>query len=116
MLEEIQNEICIMQYVDHPNIVKYYETYDDENFLYLCLELLAGGQLKQKIEEKKQPYKEKNAAIIMEKLLMAVNHCHTLGVIHKDIKPENIMFDIYGNVKLIDFGLSCFHKDGENHK
>jgi len=52
----------------------------------------------------------------MEKLLMAVNHCHTLGVIHKDIKPENIMFDIYGNVKLIDFGLSCFHKDGENHK
>jgi serine/threonine protein kinase len=44
----------------------------------------------------------------MQKLLRAINHCHTWGVTHRDIKPENIMYGADGEIKLIDFGLSRF--------
>lgn len=44
-IKNLKNEVRIMQQVDHPNIVKYYETYDDKKFIYLCMELCTGGEL-----------------------------------------------------------------------
>ena len=51
----------------------------------------------------------------MEKLFRAVGHCHANGVVHRDIKPENIMIGKDKELKLIDFGLSTFHKSSNEH-
>jgi serine/threonine protein kinase len=70
------------------------------------MELCSGGELFDKITSRKSPITEKEAAIIIEKLLKAINHCHSQNILHRDIKPENIMYGNDGEVKLIDFGLA----------
>ena len=68
----LHREVSVMQQVDHPNIVKYFETYDDLKFIYLCMELCPGGELFQKITESKKPFSEKRCAKEMAKLLRAL--------------------------------------------
>lgn len=103
-----------MQQVDHPNIVKYYETYDDKKYIYLCMELCRGGELFSKVIENDKPMSEKEVSIQMAKLLRALHHCHSQDIIHRDIKPENIMYGAQNEIKLIDFGLSITsHKKKE---
>lgn len=100
-------EVEILTKLDHPNIVKYYETYIDEKYIYLVMELIGGGELFDKIAaQENQVFTEKMARGYMRKLLGACHHMHAQGVVHRDIKPENIMLDSTGEIKLIDFGLS----------
>ena len=61
-----------MQQVDHPNIVKYYETYDDNKYIYLCMELCTGGELFDNITERGKPFNEQEAAEVIHKLLKAL--------------------------------------------
>jgi serine/threonine protein kinase len=70
------------------------------------MELCSGGELFEKISDKNKHFSEKEAAIIIENLLKAITHCHTINISHRDIKPENIMYGADGEVKLIDFGLA----------
>jgi len=103
-LEELRNEIKILQSLDHPNIVKAYEVYENSVNIYLVLEHCSGGDLYSRI-----PYSEKQSAKIVGKLLSALSHMHQHHVCHRDIKFENIMFesdDPNAEIKLIDFGLS----------
>ncbi len=112
-IDSIKEEVKILSKLDHPNIVRYYETYDDNRFLYLVMEYCSGGELFEKIAKKKnQVFNESEAANIMIKLFRAINHCHSIGVVHRDIKPENIMYGKDGEVKLIDFGLAKRLHDG----
>jgi len=106
-IDSIKEEMKILCKLDHPNIVKYYETYEDESFLYLVMEYCSGGELFDRLTRKKnQVFNESEAAEIMLKLFRAINHCNSIGVVHRDIKPENIMYDKDGEIKLIDFGLA----------
>ncbi len=106
-IQGIKEEVRILTKLDHPNIVKYYETYDDVKYMYLVMEYCPGGELFEKIaSQKDQMFGEGEASKIMKKLLRAINHCHASGVVHRDIKPENIMYGKDGEIKLIDFGLS----------
>jgi serine/threonine protein kinase len=106
-LEAIEEEVGILTRLDHPNIVKYYETYVDEKYIYLVMEYIGGGELFDKIASmKNQVFTEDIAAEYMKKLFSALNHMHSQGVVHRDIKPENIMLAQNGELKLIDFGLS----------
>ena len=111
----IMEEVAILNRLDHPNIVKYFETYDDSKYMYLVMEYINGQQLFDKItQQENQTFGEKEAATYMEKLFQAINHCHAQGVIHRDIKPENIMITESGSVRLIDFGLSKASKSNKN--
>lgn len=97
----------ILTKLDHPNIVKYYETYVDEKYIYLVMEYIDGGELFEKIaQQENQVFSEKQAKQFMAKLFSALNHMHAQGVVHRDIKPENIMLTKSDELKLIDFGLS----------
>ena len=112
-INDIHEEVKTIQAVDHANIVNYFETYEDERFVYLCMELCTGGEL---IEEssKRKTMDEKHGADVMLQLLSALNHIHASKIIHRDIKPENIMYDHpNGTVKFIDFGLACQMSKGE---
>lgn len=106
-IEAIQEEVQILTKLDHPNIVKYYETYVDEKYIYLVMEYIGGGELFDKIaSQKNQVFSEEQAKDYMKKMFGACHHMHSQGIVHRDIKPENIMLSVTGELKLIDFGLS----------
>lgn len=65
-----------MQNVDHPNIVKYYETYEDEKYLYIVMEMCEGGEFGDKILSAPGQYSEAYIAKQFYKLLRALSHCH----------------------------------------
>ena len=109
-IESIKSEINILRSLDHPNIVKYFETYEDENYLHIVMEYIEGDNLFRVLtRQNKFKFSERIIAQIMKCLLVAVLFLHHNGIIHRDIKPENIVFvksDKFDALKLIDFGLS----------
>ena len=109
-IQSLKNEIEILRSLDHPNIVKYFETYEDENYLHIVMEYIPGDNLFKVLTEKlNHKLTERQISQIMSCLLKAVLFLHHNGIIHRDLKPENIVFSESGNyksLKLIDFGLS----------
>jgi calcium-dependent protein kinase len=109
-IQSIKREIDILRSLDHPNIVKYFETYEDENYLHIVMEYIPGDNLFQVLTEKlNRKLTERQISKIMSCLLKAVLFLHHNGIIHRDIKPENIVFlepNNFNALKLIDFGLS----------
>jgi serine/threonine protein kinase len=108
-LKAIINEIEILRVLDHPNICRYFETYETDKFMYLVMQYLPGGELFGSIEkffESGEQYNEKIAADMMKKILEALIHCHANKIVHRDIKPGNMLLDADGNIVLVDFGLA----------
>ena len=110
--EQFKTEIDLLRATDHPNIIKLYDIFEDNNYIYLIMEECNGGEffdsLAKRAKEKKM-YTEKECANIFKQILEAVNYLHAHGVCHRDLKPENIMFSTLADdssLKLIDFGLS----------
>lgn len=102
----IQNEIQILTELDHPNIVKIYEYFETDDKFYMVMELFKGKPLFKNI--KLFRHNEEKCAEILYQLLRALNYIHQKGIIHMDIKAENILY-LNGEIKVIDFGLSCFN-------
>mmetsp|Transcript_3698 Transcript_3698/g.6638 ORF Transcript_3698/g.6638 Transcript_3698/m.6638 type:complete len:486 (-) Transcript_3698:107-1564(-) len=117
VLERFYCEIQIMKGLDHPSIIKLYETFEDKRNLYLIMEMCSGGELFDKIVEAGH-FNEGQAAIVMKQMIGAIYYLHTKGICHRDLKPENFLFQtkdkIEKNVlKLIDFGLATKYKPGQ---
>jgi len=116
----IIDEVQILSKMDHPNIVKYYETYEDEFYINIVMEYLQGEDLFKLISTKKNDnFTEKDIAEIISCLLKALAYIHNQGIVHRDIKPENILFSKNGNyetLKLIDFGLSTGLKSESKYR
>ena len=107
-LELLREEVSIIKQLDHPNIVKLYESFEDENVIYLVMELCTGGELFDRLA-KRTRFEEKDAARLTSKMLAAVRYCHDHGVVHRDLKLQNWLFENESDeaeLKLIDFGLS----------
>jgi len=113
MRDCILEEVSILRELDHPNIVKYYETYEDDLYIHIVMEYLQGEDLFKVITNRKHnKYTEKDASEIIKQVLKAVLFIHNKKIVHRDIKPENILFSVpgdYTSLKLIDFGLSTHH-------
>jgi len=115
-IERFQREIAIMKVMDHPNIIKLFESFEDHHNIYLAMELCSGGELFDRIIEAGH-FNEKDAAIVMQQMLRAIFYLHGQHICHRDLKPENFLFQskdpMASNVlKLIDFGLSSKFTDG----
>lgn len=105
-------EIDIMRTLDHPNIVRVYEYFEDARRIFIVMELCKGGELFTQIV-KRNHFTENQAAIVMKQLFSAVSYLHSRSIIHRDLKPENVLLeDAEGslNIKLIDFGAATFIK------
>ncbi len=90
--------------LDHPHIVPVFEVSEAEGQPYFTMKLLEGGTLAQRLNDGALPTRD--AARIMEKLARAVQHAHERGVLHRDVKPGNVLFDKAGEPYLTDFGLA----------
>lgn len=103
--ECIEKEPKILQLVSgHTNILQLLKIYEDDNFLHLVSELCpSGDDLFTRISTR-GPLSESESASIITQLVSAISYCHHAGIAHRDIKPDNILFDFRGQLKLADFG------------
>ncbi len=107
-LDEMIKEVDILSTIDHPNIIKFLETYNDEYYFHIVMEVAKGKDVFDKIVEE-GVLTEDTVSHITYKVVSALIYCHSKGISHRDIKPENILFEHEtneGEIKIIDFGLS----------
>ena len=103
----LKYEIDILTNLNHPNIVRLYEVYENKSNIFLVTELCDGCELFEEISSRKQ-FAEQEAAPVTKQILQAIAFCHGKNIAHRDLKPENLLIDINqkGSIKLIDFGTS----------
>ena len=101
----IRSEKLIMSKVKSPWIVDLKASFQEDDYLYLVMEFLQGGDF-MSLLIKKDILTEKEARFYTAELILAVDSIHKLGCIHRDIKPDNILIDRNGHIKLSDFGLA----------
>ncbi|XP_058880763.1 hormonally up-regulated neu tumor-associated kinase-like [Acipenser ruthenus] len=105
VLKNMKREPRIHQMIKHPNIVQLYETLETENSYYMVMELCLGGDLMDKICDRKK-LEESEVRMYTRQIMSAVEHMHRHGIVHRDLKIENFLLDEYNNIKIVDFGLS----------
>lgn len=113
-METFLQEVEIMKKLDHPNVLKLYEYFIENEDVFLVTEICKGGELFDRIVEK-EFYTEPDAATLFEQILRSINYIHSQGIAHRDIKPENFLFETKedeSTLKIIDFGLSKILQKG----
>ena len=115
---KFQTEIKILSMLDHPNIVRLFEVIEDDKYYNLLEELCTGGELLTRAQNNQ--LKEKDIARIFNQIMSGVAYIHGMGIAHRDLKLENILFSSEkpsSPIKIIDFGFSVFlGKNNENSK
>ncbi|XP_073278111.1 CDPK-related kinase 1-like isoform X2 [Primulina huaijiensis] len=116
-VEDARREIKILRALTgHKNLVLFYDAYEDEENVYVVMELCKGGELLDHILSRGGKYSEDDAKSVLVQILSVVAYCHLQGVVHRDLKPENFLFtskDEHSPLKAIDFGLSDYVKPDE---
>nr|CEL76886.1 TPA: ULK kinase [Toxoplasma gondii VEG] len=105
----IKSEVNILKDLDHPNVVKYVDFFEDRHFFYAVLELCDGGELFHEIV-KRRHVTEQDASNFCKQMVGALAYLHERGIVHRDVKAENFLFKSKSPdslIKLIDFGMSA---------
>ena len=108
-------EVDILRKIDHPNIVRLYEFFEDDKYYHLVTEFIEGGELFDFVIKSKM-LSEPIAAHFMNQLLSAVAYCHANNIAHRDLKPENLLLDHESpnaTLKVIDFGTSTTYNPND---
>lgn len=113
----IKEEIAIMKKLNHMNLVSLIEVLDDpnEDSLYMVLEMCKKGVvMKVGVDERADPYDEESCRCWFRDLLLGIEYLHAQGVVHRDIKPDNLLLTADDILKIVDFGVSeIFEKKSE---
>ncbi|CAL5071728.1 unnamed protein product [Urochloa decumbens] len=116
-IEDVRREVKILKALaGNKNLVQFYDAYEDNENVYIVMELCEGGELLDRILSRGGKYSEDDAKAVLVQILNVVAFCHIQGVVHRDLKPENFLFtskDEDSHLKAIDFGLSDFVKPDE---
>lgn len=102
----LNREISIMKELDHPNILKLYESISTRNSIYLVLEYCSGGDL-----SKEKCISEYKVAKYLREIISAMKALNEKRIVHRDLKPANILLDAKNNIKLADFGFARSIRD-----
>ncbi|KAG1347691.1 CBL-interacting protein kinase 7 [Cocos nucifera] len=106
MASRVLREVSAMRRLSHPNILKLHEVMATKSKIYLVMEHAAGGDLLS-LMARRGRLAEPVARRYFQQLVAALRYCHARGVAHRDIKPQNLLLDRHGNLKVSDFGLSA---------
>ncbi len=112
IVQRFKNESRAISMLDHPNIVKVYDVSVWDKTQFLVMELVEGEDLKRFMEENGGKLTWKETVQYTEETLQALQHAHEHGIIHRDIKPQNIMLLRDGSIKVMDFGIARFSRSG----
>ncbi|NXL56238.1 NUAK2 kinase, partial [Chordeiles acutipennis] len=104
-LIHIRREIEIMSSLNHPHIIAVHEVFENSSKIVIVMEYASKGDLYDYISER-QRLTEQEARHFFRQVVSAVYYCHKNGIVHRDLKLENILLDANGNIKIADFGLS----------
>lgn len=111
--ETAHREVEIMQHLSgHPGIVTLRAVFEDADAFYLVMELCRGGRLLDEVAREGR-LSERRAARVIGELMAVLDYCHEMGVVHRDVKPDNLLLTKAGRLKLADFGLAVRVADGK---
>ena len=112
-LDRIIREMSILTKMDHENVIKVFQIFEDPNNFLIIMEFCEGGELFNYIV-KKGRLSEKEASFFFYQIISGVEYIFSKGIAHRDLKPENLLLNKNNIIKIIDFGLSNFF-DGEHN-
>uniref|UniRef100_A0A182IQF4 Protein kinase domain-containing protein n=1 Tax=Anopheles atroparvus TaxID=41427 RepID=A0A182IQF4_ANOAO len=110
---EIPMEIYLLTHVKHPNIVTVFDVFENEKFFQLVMEVHGSGMDLFEFIDRRPAMTEAIGCYIFRQIANAVDYLHSLNILHRDIKDENIIIDQHFHVKLIDFGSATFMQEGK---
>ena len=108
-IELVRNEIDIMKLCYHPYVVHLLDHFENGEYIFIVMEYIKGGSLTDYMKSKKFNFTERRAAELIYQLAKGLKYLHKYGIIHRDLKTDNIMLteaSDKGNIKIMDFGLS----------
>ncbi|KAJ6248613.1 kp78a-related [Anaeramoeba flamelloides] len=109
---QLFREIQILKKLNHKNIVKLIDMFENEKYWFIVTEYINGGDLSSMLEKKKR-LKESDIKKLFVQLVKGIEYCHSKNIIHRDLKLENLLITDEKKLKIIDFGLSNFSEKGE---
>ncbi|PFH57995.1 hypothetical protein XA68_14306 [Ophiocordyceps unilateralis] len=110
----IEREVAILKLIEHPNIMKLYDIWENRSEIYLILEYIDQGDLFTFINSKGR-LSEEVAMYFFRQMISAITYCHSFNVCHRDLKPENILITADLQIKIADFGMAALHQTA-NHQ
>ncbi|CAF2513366.1 unnamed protein product [Rotaria sp. Silwood2] len=103
--DHVVNEKRILQSLHFPFIIRFYCSFKDNANLYIGLELIEGGELFRHLRDCEK-FDEKKSKFYASQIILALEYLHLLGIVYRDLKPENLLIDRYGYIKMCDFGFA----------
>ena len=102
--KKILYETNLMRGLCHPSVTKILETFESEKYMLIIMEYISGGNL-QNFVKKRRKLGEKTAKILFRQIIQGIKYIHSRGIVHRDIKLENILLDLNNIIKICDFGV-----------
>ncbi len=114
-VEDLQTEADVMAKIDHPNVIRVYQIFENVTKCYMVQQYVSGGEMFDRIIEKDH-FSEIEAVDVLKQILSALHYLHSCGIVHRDIKPENLLYKTKSAdspIMLADFGLAKVLAQGQ---
>ncbi|XP_022412650.1 serine/threonine-protein kinase PLK4 isoform X1 [Delphinapterus leucas] len=106
MVQRVQSEVKIHCQLKHPSILELYNYFEDNNYVYLVLEMCHNGEMNRYLKNRRKPFSENEARHFMHQIITGMLYLHSHGILHRDLTLSNLLLTHNMNIKIADFGLA----------